>query len=75
MKKKVTLTQIYELSVSYTVDVDADESIPDIIDKYGEYEINVLVTPLEVERNGVPMDFECVDSLTIISTFVEGDTK
>ena len=61
--KEITITQIYELSVSYTVEVEDDMTEPEAIDEFGEMVVNVVVNPLEDERDGTAMNFVGVDSL------------
>ena len=68
--KEITITQIYELSVSYTVEVEDDMTEPEAIDEFGEMVVNVVVNPLEDERDGTAMNFVGVDSLDCISTYV-----
>lgn len=67
--KEVVITQIYELSVSYTVEVEDNMTDPEAIDQFGEMVVNVTVNPLETERDGTEMKLVCVDSVDCIATY------
>ena len=67
---KKLITQTYELTLSYLVDVEADETEEDIVDLYGELNIAVDVICHGLGMAGLEYEFEGVDSVTPISTYV-----
>jgi hypothetical protein len=69
---KKLITQTYELSISYLVDVEDGETDEDIIDTYGELNIAVTVTDHGLGMEGLKYEFEGIDSVTPIKTYVMG---
>jgi hypothetical protein len=67
---KKLITQTYELTVSYLVDVEDNETDEDIKDTYGELNIAVTVTDHGLGMEGLKYEFEGVDDVTPIQTYV-----
>jgi hypothetical protein len=68
--KKVTITQTYELAVSYEVVVPRDMTDETIIEQFGEMEIGVTVDEWEETRDGHPMGFVGVDYVATMGTYI-----
>jgi hypothetical protein len=68
--KEIVITQIYEVSVSYTVEVEDNVTEPEAIDRFGEMEVSVTIDKWEESRGGTEMKFGGIDSVDCITTYV-----
>lgn len=70
---KKVITQTYELTVSYTVDVPDEYDEYETASEYGELNIRTDIFPDEDEMKRMGVEEYCLDGVVFLNTYVAND--